>query len=50
MKIFVIYVLVVDNKLNMHFGEDKTKSILFTSKFKTKNIKKSSHKIWGYTN
>ena len=24
----------VDNKLNIHFGEDKTKSILFPSKFK----------------
>ena len=22
----------VDNKISMHFGEDKTKSILFTSK------------------
>ena len=30
----------VDNKLNIHFGEDKTKSILFTSKFKKKSIKK----------
>ena len=28
----------VDNKLNIHFGEDKTKSILFASKFKRKNI------------
>ena len=28
----------VDNKLSIHFGEDKTKSILFTSKFKRKNI------------
>ena len=30
----------VDNKLRTHFGEDKTKSILFASKFKRKNIKK----------
>ena len=29
----------VDNKLSIHFGEDKTKSILFASKFK-KNFKK----------
>ena len=26
----------VDNKLSIHFGEDKTKSILFTSKHKIK--------------
>ena len=30
----------VDNKLSIHFGEDKTKSILFASKFKNQNIKK----------
>ena len=30
----------VDNKLSIHFGEDKTKSIPFASKFKNKNIKK----------
>ena len=30
----------VDNKLSIHFGEDKTESILFASKFKKKNIKK----------
>ena len=30
----------MDNKLSIHFGEDKTKSILFSSKFKNKNIKK----------
>ena len=30
----------VDNKLSIHFGEDKTKSILFASKFKKKNTKK----------
>ena len=28
----------VNNKLSIHFGEDKTKSILFASKFKNKNI------------
>ena len=28
----------VNNKLSIHFGEDKTKSILFASKFKRKNI------------
>ena len=28
----------VDNKLSIHFGEDKTKSIFFASKFKRKNI------------
>ena len=28
----------VDNKLSIHFGENKTKSILFASKFKRKNI------------
>ena len=27
-----------DNKRSIHFGEDKTKSILFASKFKKKNI------------
>ena len=40
----------VDNKLSILFGEDKTKSIFFASKFKRKNIKKNSHKIWGYAN
>ena len=30
----------MDNKLSIHFGEDKTKSILYASKFKRKNIKK----------
>ena len=28
----------VDNKLSIHFGEDKTKSILFASKFKRKKF------------
>ena len=30
----------VDNKLSIHFGEDKTKSILFASKSKIKNLQK----------
>ena len=30
----------VDNKLSIHFGEDKTKSILFASQHKIKTIKK----------
>ena len=30
----------VDNKLSIHFGEDKTKSILFASKSKIKKLKK----------
>ena len=29
----------VDNKLSIHFSEDKTKSILFASQHKIKNIK-----------
>ena len=29
----------VDNKLSLHFGEDKTKSILFASKLRAKNIR-----------
>ena len=29
----------VDNKVNMHFGEDKTKSILFASKRISKNVR-----------
>ena len=28
----------VDNKSSIHFGEDKTKSILFASKWRAKNI------------
>ena len=28
---------LVDNKLSIHFGEDKAKAITFTSKFKGKN-------------
>ena len=30
----------VDKKLSIHFGEDKTKSIFFTSQHKIKTIKK----------
>ena len=30
----------VDNKLSTHFDEDKTKSILFTSKRKIKKLRK----------
>ena len=30
----------VDNKLSIHFDQDKTKPIFFASKFKRKNIKK----------
>ena len=29
----------MDNKLSMHFGEDKTKSILFASKRRSKNVR-----------
>ena len=35
-----IYDWLVDNKLSIHFAEEKTKSILFNSKFKKKIIKK----------
>ena len=30
----------VDNKLSIHFGDDKTKSILFATKFKVKKVRK----------
>ena len=30
----------MDNKLSIHFGTDKTKSVLFVSTFQRKNIKK----------
>ena len=30
----------VDNKLSIHFGDDKTKSILFASKRRAKNMRK----------
>ena len=32
--------LFVDNKLSIHFGDDKTKSILFATKFKIKKVRK----------
>ena len=35
-----IYNWFVNNKLSIHFGEDKAKSIFFASKFKRKNKKK----------
>ena len=35
-----IYDWFVDNKLIIHFGDDKTKSILFAIKFKIKNVEK----------
>ena len=31
---------LVDNKLSIHFGDDKTKSIRFATKFKIKKIRK----------
>ena len=34
----------VDNKLSIHFGEEKTKSILFAGQRKIKTIKKSNIK------
>ena len=34
----------VDNKLSIHFGDDKTKSILFASKFKIKKVRKLNMK------
>ena len=33
---------LVDNKLSVHFGEDKTKSILVSSKHRSKTITKVS--------
>ena len=35
---------IVDNKLNIPFGDDKTKSILFASKHKIKKSRKLNHK------
>ena len=43
-----IYDWFVDNKLSMHFSENKTKLILFASKFKRKNIKKLHIKYGDY--
>ena len=39
----------VNNKLSIYFGDDKTKSILFATKFKIKS-QKAKYKIWTYTN
>ena len=51
----------LDNKLSIHFGEDKTKSVLFGSKHKLRkgdklnityqgiDIKQSSYLSWLYT-
>ena len=36
----------VDNKLSIHFGNDKTKSILFALKFKIKKCWKTKCEIW----
>ena len=36
----------VDNKLCIHFGKDKTKWILFASKFKIKNFNIAFGDIW----
>ena len=36
----------VDNKLSIHFGEDKTKSILFSTKNRKKENWNSGHTIW----
>ena len=42
MRILQVYACdwFVGNKLSIHFGEDKTKSIFFTSKRKIKKIQK----------
>ena len=41
MKILLTYVIgFVNNKLIIHFGEDKTKSIFFVSKRKIKKLQK----------
>ena len=39
----------VDNKLNMHFGEDKSKLILFVSKQRLKNVHQLNTK-YNHTN
>ena len=39
----------VNNKLSIHFGDDKTKSILFATKIKIKG-QKTKFKISRYTN
>ena len=37
----------VDNKLSIHFGDDRTKSILFATKFKVKKVRKLNIKYGG---
>ena len=39
----------VDNKLSIHFGEDKTKSILFASKHKIESARKLNVKYKNKT-
>ena len=42
-----IYDWFFDNKLSIHLGDDKAKSILFATKFKIKNVRKLNIK-YGY--
>ena len=35
-----IYDWFADNKLSIHFGDGKTKSVLFAAKFKVKKVRK----------
>ena len=42
-----IYDWFFDNKLSIHLGDDKAKSILFTTTFKIKNVRKLNMK-YGY--
>ena len=37
----------VENKLSIHFGDEKTKSIPFATKFKIKKVKKLNMKYGG---
>ena len=39
----------IDNKLSIHIGEDKTKSILFASKHKVKSVRKLNVKYKNKT-
>ena len=39
-----------NNKISIHFGDDKTNSILFATKFKLNKTQKTKYKIWRYTN
>ena len=41
-----IYDWIGDSKLSIHFGEGKTKPILFASKFKRKIVKKSTQRTF----